>query len=179
MKRIFVIIGIVAIGLSSCDKERPDTGGTNAQKMANEWWVQLYDPSGALVYPASYHGHMATYNSASNDNTIWIDDFPHISGTNWTGDIWAFKFKAVADLNSMTFAANQSASDLVGRVGSTPVEYKLKVNVTEGKILEDAGKSRTGVVTDSIYMKIEFSDDPATIYSIRGHARTRFSEDDY
>src|SRR5689334_393613 len=109
MKRFFLIIGIAAVGFSSCSK-KPDVGGTAAEAMANEWWVQLYDPTGALVYPASYHGHMATYNTAANDNTIWIEDFPHITGNPpfWTGDIWAFKFKANADFNNMTFSANQA-----------------------------------------------------------------------
>jgi hypothetical protein len=171
MKRIyFLSVALVTIVLSSCQK-KPDVGGTTPEKMANEWWVQLYDPAGGLAYSASYHGHMETYNSSANDNTIWIDDFPVKSGGSWGGDIWGFKIKAVADLNNLTFSAKQSVSALDG--------YNIKVNVTDGKIIENGGHSKTGVLTDSIYMKIEFEDDPGTIYSIRGHARTRFAEDDY
>jgi hypothetical protein len=161
MKRIFLFIAIAAIGFSSCSK-KPDVGGTDLQKMANEWWVQLYDPSGALVYPASYHGHIATYNSASSNDSLWIDD---------QAEIWDFKVKAKADINSLTFSTNKFVSVIDN--------YNIWVNITEGKILENAGKSKTGVVTDSIYMKIEFEDDPGTVYTLRGHARTRFSEDDY
>ena len=36
-----------------------------------------------------------------------------------------------------------------------------------------------GNVVDSIHMKVEFSDDPGTIYEMNGTARTRFAEDDY
>jgi hypothetical protein len=53
------------------------------------------------------------------------------------------------------------------------------VNLTEGKILPLAGKSRSGNVTDSIYFKANFSDDPSNTYVISGTARTGFIEDDY
>ena len=185
MKRISILtIVITAIAFSSCQK-KPDVGGTTTQKFANEWWVQLYEPSGSLPswWPSSYYAHIATYNTSANDNTFWIDDFPTIATNpapaHWTGNVWAFKFKATANTGNLTFTANQAASDLVGTSNNNPVQYKIKVNVTEGKILENTGHSKTGVLTDSIYMKIEFSDDPGTIYTMRGHARTKFAEDDY
>jgi hypothetical protein len=171
MKKIyFSAIAVTLFAFYSCQK-KPDIGGTTPQNMANEWWVQFYDPTGALATSANYYGHIKTYNTSANDNTIWIDDFPEESGGSWTGNIWAFKIKAVADLNNLTFSAKQSVSALDG--------YNIKVNVTDGKIFENGGHSKTGVLTDSIYMKIEFEDDPGTIYSLRGHARTRFAEDDY
>ena len=69
MKRIYVL-SIVAtlIFISACQK-KPEVGGTATQKMANEWWVQLFDPSGALAVPAGYHGRIATYNSSTNTAT--------------------------------------------------------------------------------------------------------------
>jgi len=57
--------------------------------------------------------------------------------------------------------------------------YPITVNVTDGKILLNAGHSKSGNVVDSIHMQIEFSDDPGTIYEMNGGARTRFAEDDY
>jgi len=162
MKKFFLIIGVVLIAFTSCEKDKPDTGGTNMEAFANEWWVQLYDPAGALVYPDTYHGHIATYNTAANNNEFWIDD---------QAEIWDFKVKAQGNLSDMSFNALQAQSVVEG--------YEIIVNITNGKILRDAGRSRTGVVTDSIYMDIEFEDDPGVVYSIRGHARTRFAEDDY
>ena len=53
------------------------------------------------------------------------------------------------------------------------------MDVLEGKIIADAGHSKTGVVTDSIYIKAVFSDDPGTEYEMVGHRRTGFVEDDY
>ena len=161
MKRILLIIGVVAIGFSSCQK-KPDIDGTEAQNMASEWWVQLFHQDGTLAYPPTYWGHIATYNTASNGSEIWIDD---------QGEIWDFKIKVKADLANRTFSADKAVSVVPN--------YNIWVTVTEGKILEKAAKSRTGVVTDSIYMKVLFEDDPGETYTIRGHARTKFAEDDY
>ena len=158
-KLIFCIATITLVYLTSCQK-KPDVGGTATQKMSNEWWVKLYDPGGAEV---TDFGHIATYNTSANtNNQIWIDD---------QGEIWDFKIKVNADPNNLTFSANQAESVVD--------QYNIKVTVTDGKIIENGGHSKNGVITDSIYMKIEFEDDPGTVYTLRGHARTRFAEDDY
>jgi hypothetical protein len=171
MKSINKLLFLLAIVLfvAGCTK-KPDIENTTPVKFANEWWVQ--------VDGSNSRSHIKTYNTAANDNTFWIDDFPHISNGAWTGDVWAFQFKATGDLNNLTFAANQSPSDLSGTVGNTLVEYKIKVDVTEGKVIPNGGHSKTGVVVDSIYMKIKFSDDPGT-YTLTGHGRTGFFEDEY
>jgi hypothetical protein len=157
MKRIFVIIaGITLIAVSSCSK-KPDTGGTATESMANEWYVTLYDGTS----PEVSHAHIYTYNSAANSNEIWLDD---------DGNVWEFKVKAAADVSALTFSASN--------VTSIWPSYNIKVNITDGKIIPNAGKSKTGNVTDSIYMKIKFEDDPRT-FTLAGHARTRFAEDDY
>jgi hypothetical protein len=53
------------------------------------------------------------------------------------------------------------------------------IKVYEGKVLPGAGRSKTGVTADSIFLRVEFPDDPGNIYGIRGHQRTGFFEDDY
>lgn len=46
MKRIYFLSAVTAIlAITSCQK-KPDIGGTATQKMANEWWVKLYDDGG-------------------------------------------------------------------------------------------------------------------------------------
>jgi hypothetical protein len=165
MKKLIISSCLMVFLFTSCKKNLPDVGGTNAERMANEWWVSLYQ-GGVDVY-GGYHGKIATSNTAANSNEIWVTDFP--SGSS--GNIWGFKVKAQADLNNLTFTANQSVSD-------NPV-YPVKVTITEGKIIPGAGRSKSGNVTDSIYMKIEFSDDAGTIYELKGHARTKFIEDEY
>jgi hypothetical protein len=160
MKKIIGLIGIALI-IASCSK-KPDTGGTASESLSNEWWAEL-KLDGDNVYGPGAFGHIATYGTAANDNTIWIDDtFDHL---------WDFKVKATADFSALTFSANESVSIVDG--------YDIKVTITDGKVLPGVGHSKTGNKTDSIYMKIEFEDDPGTIYTLEGHGRTRFSEDDY
>jgi hypothetical protein len=157
MRNIVIIVLIFATAfVSACSKNLPDTGATSAVKVANEWWVQLDDGSG----PGDVV-KIATYNTASNPDSIWIDDLG--------GNVWDMKFKAKVDLNALTFASQNVQNQA----------YNIKITVTDGKILSKAAKSKSGNVTDSIYMQIEFSDDPGTKYKLAGHARTEFSEDEY
>lgn len=160
-KKIFPVV-LIAFGsmlFAACKKNNlPDVGGTAAQNMANEWWVQTkldgVDLTGFLK--------IATYNTADNNSDIWVDDLGHI---------WPFKIKAQANLNNLTFSATESVSAVPN--------YDIKVNVTDGKVILNGGHSKSGNVADSIYMKIEFEDDPGTVYEITGHSRTKFIEDEY
>jgi hypothetical protein len=106
------------------------------------------------------HFKIATYNSSANDDSIWIDDFQNG---------YQVKFKAKADYTNLTFATSNAANQY----------YPITINLTDGKILLNAGHSKSGNVVDSIHMQLEFSDDPGTIYEMNGGARTRFAEDDY
>ncbi|HEV8283697.1 MAG TPA: lipid-binding protein [Chitinophagaceae bacterium] len=159
MKKIIIFSGLVIFLFSSCKQELPDVGGTAAEKMANEWWVTLDLPGQPDVFGIG-HFKIATYNTAANNDSIWIDDFENG---------WQVKFKAKADFTNLTFTANKAPNQY----------YPITVNLTDGKILLNAGHSKSGNVVDSIHMKVEFSDDPGTIYEMNGGARTRFAEDDY
>ena len=159
MKKIFFLSGAVIFLLCSCKKNLPDVGKTAAEKMANEWWVTL-DQGGTQDALGLGHFKIATYNTSANDDSIWIDDFQ--SG-------WQVKFKAKADYNNLTFSTTDAPNEY----------YPITVNLTDGKILLNAGHSKSGNVVDSIHMQIEFSDDPGTIYEMNGGARTRFAEDEY
>jgi hypothetical protein len=157
MKRIFVIIaGLAMVTFLSCSK-KPDTGGTSAQKVANEWWVSFklngVDPGVGIT-------HLVTYNTSANNGEIWIDD---------EENTYEYKVKAQVDYSALTF-----------KTANADNEYgSYKATITDGKILLNAAKSKTGNVTDSIYFKVVFSDDPTDTWTVSGHARTRFSEDDY
>ena len=158
MKKSILLAALGAILFTSCDKNLPDVGGTTPEKLANEWWV-TFTVDGDDIYGLG-HTKLVTYNTAANNNEIWIDDQEHT---------WEYKVKALADLNNLTFSANQATDQYHG----------ISVNIANGKVLPGAGRSRTGNVSDSIYMEVEFSDDPGTTYVVSGHGRTRFDEDEY
>jgi hypothetical protein len=157
---------LIIILAPSCKKTLPDVGQTAAVSMANEWWVTLDLGAQKDVYGIG-HFKIATYNSAANDNFLWIDDFKNGYG---------FKSKVTADFSALTFSSAK-ADNLYYVTGSTA--FPQTVKITEGKIFPGLGHSKSGNVTDSIYMKVEFSDDPGKVYSMPGTARTRFTEDEY
>lgn len=156
MNKSIILFFVLALVAPSCKKNLPDVGGTSAQKMANEWWCQIF--VGTADVGGGYHKLM-TYNTAANADSLWIDDLKNL---------YEFKVKMKADYNGLTFTTTQAQNEY----------YNIKVDIT-GKILLNAAKSKSGNTTDSIYMQAKFTDDPSTTYIIRGHARTKFSEDEY
>ncbi len=159
MKKITsaLVIIVAVVAFSSC-KKTLDPGGTSAVKVANEWWVQLTQ-NGQDIYNLG-HFKIATYNTAANDNNIWVDDY--LNG-------WQVKFKVPVDYSNLTFSTPSSQNEY----------YNITVRVSQGQFLPGAGRSRTGNVADSIHMRVVFSDDPNTTYEMNGTSRTRFPEDDY
>ena len=73
MKKIFLVMGLGILILTSCQKVK-DAGATSAVKVANEWWVTL-DSVGIADYYGIGHIRIATYNTSGNNNDIWVDDY--------------------------------------------------------------------------------------------------------
>ena len=153
-----VCIAVLTVLVSACSK-KPDIENTSTYKMSNEWFVQTY-ADGALALDFT---KILTYNTADPaSGKIWLDD---------QEQIWPFKSKIDVDYPTLTFKPVASAENLY--------ETGESINVIEGKIIPNGGHSKTGVAVDSIYLKIEFSDDPGTTYEFKGHGRTGFFEDEY
>jgi hypothetical protein len=51
--------------------------------------------------------------------------------------------------------------------------------VKEGKIIKSGAKSKSGRTVDSIYLKYAFKSAPSVDYTLKGHERTGFTEDEY
>jgi len=152
---------------SSCEREKPDPGATASVNMADEWWVKMY-LNGVQVplgtSSTSQFKHFYSYNTAENDNHMWFDD----RGT--FGSSKRFKAMVVADYSALTFSGANLAN--LGQTGTT-------VTITNGKVLKGVGHSKTNEKTDSIFLNVEFSGDAGKIYTVTGHARTFFIDDDY
>lgn len=165
MKKMFLILGFGIFVLSSCQKVK-DAGATSAVKIANEWWATL-DSVGIQDYYGIGHLRITTYNTADNNDQIWVDD-------NKAG--YGFKAKATADYTNLTFSSVPLANNAYFVAGGA---FPETVHITEGKVFSKMGHSKSGNITDSIHFKIEFSDSPGFIYEMNGVERTRFPEDDY
>lgn len=150
--------------LSGCAKETQVPGLTsiNGKSMINEWWVTLKIGTTDLI---GTHIHFATYNTTENNDSLWLDDL-----TNGYG----MKCKVKRDIENLSFLTSSSHDEYEDANGND-----VNVSITNGKIIYNGGISKTGIITDSIYMEAVFTDDPSTTYIISGTARTRWLEDDY
>ncbi|QLC67406.1 hypothetical protein LPB248_14180 [Flavobacterium sp. LPB0248] len=150
---------LVLTSFVACDEVGDtDPGGTSVESMAGDWYITLTDSEGHVVVEHALH---STYNTAANDNTMWIDDAKK--------GYW-IKCKVNVDPKTGTFSATTSDNLLDGS----------KVTITEGKIEKGAGVSKGGHKVDKISFRAHFDYDKAG-YDIlyEGHKRTGFYEDEY
>ena len=155
-----LLLILFVAGLNSCSK-KPDVEYTATYKMSGEWFTRYYETGNATPVSATYR-KILTYNTSDpTSNQIWVADTL----------FWPFRSKLDVDYPNMAFKPVTSTPNL-SEPGQT-------VKVYEGKILPNMGHSKSGNIVDSIYLKVEFSDDAGTLYEIRGHYRTGFQEDDY
>jgi hypothetical protein len=155
-----ISIILVAIILVSACSKKPDIEYTSTYKMAGEWFTRYYHNNAAVT---PFH-KIVSYNvSDPAAAQVWVDDLGQ----------WPFVAKFDVDIASLAFKAMSNVSN-----ANTASPAKT-LKVLEGKVLPGTGHTKTGVVVDSIYIRMEFSDDPGEIYEIRGHQRTGFFEDEY
>lgn len=155
-----VLVSILFVGLISCENngyEDFKQEATPSVAMNGEWYIDVIKESNGSVQVE--HALHKTFDS--NDGKMFIDDAKH----GW----W---LKGKLNINTADLTFNVSAEPNLNDPGST-------FTITEGKIIKNAGKSKTGVVVDSIYFKAEFSYEPGVKYIHAGHRRTGFEEDDF
>ena len=158
---------MLSMGFTACDVETNEKpGGVNIEKMCGNWDVMWYavDASGNILDEWT-EGTIYTYNRADNGTTqMWLDD---------KQTYWNFQFLVDIDYAGKTFAASERDYDSAG---------SGKAVVTNGMILEGAGKNLHGNPTDSIAFEISFSDDeyPAKYgfdhYLVTGTKHSGFTE---
>lgn len=163
-KYLILLLTIFSVSFVACDDDT-EPGGTNVEKMAGDWWVTVNVISNGQDLGDAGVGHiqMYTYNTAANTGQdMWIDD---------DKNFWDYKIKVNVDYTTRTF----STTDFVSNI-----KYDCKVKVTDGKILEGAATTPSGMPADSIVYNIQFDDDPdGLIYKVSGFRRTGFAADDF
>ncbi|WP_369048066.1 lipid-binding protein [Tenacibaculum sp. UWU-22] len=145
----------------SCDKTGdPEVGGTVLQEFSGDWWVVALKPDGVTPAYGGDYVHFTTYNTAANDNTLWLDD---------NNQFMQIKSKVSVDINKETFNGQTNADEIY---------TKGKVTVTEGSFSRKSYTTASKTVVDEITFKAEFDWDPGTVYVFKGHRRTGFAEDE-
>lgn len=147
---MFMFAVLATFGFSSCDPETDEEpGGTNVEKMAGMWDVQVHaiNEDGSIEYEDPYGigtFTINTYNTAANNNTeMWFDD----------SNFWGVKMKVNVDYANAIF----SAPDGTAYDFTTPDGGKVKG--MKGKILYGQGKNIHGMPCDSICVEVAFDDD--------------------
>lgn len=162
MKKYFYILTLFVLSISACKKDEP-VGGTAVQDLSGEWWVQI-DGTG------DYYG-ISTYNTADNSSTlIWLNL------TKFYGDADNTVFgKVNVNVDAKTFSGQK-----VVNAGSYKYDGGATFTVTNGKVTPNGAVGPSSKAkTDAITLDVEFSDDPGTVYHLKGYHRTKFVGDDH
>jgi hypothetical protein len=158
-----LVLLLCTIFFISCEDERGyddyDAERTTTVAMNGEWFVDIKNQAGGTAL--AQHIIYRTYDTSLSDGSMYIDNR---SGT------YIMRGKVNTDSNALTFSATNEAN--ITRPGTT-------FTITEGKILKNAARSRSGNVVDSIYFRGVFSHTPGTTFIFSGHKRTGFLEDEY
>ncbi|KAA9340785.1 lipid-binding protein [Adhaeribacter soli] len=169
IKFLGVLALVFSAGLfTACDKDDdPKVELSAAKDNAGEWWVkyEVADEDGVYsdIYGAGYT-HLYTYNTADNvSDKLWVSD---------EHNFWDYRVKTNLDPGNRTFSST-------GQKSAVP-EYDIVVDITDGKILKDAGRTASGKTVDSIAFFIKFEDDTdGFTYRVSGHRRTGVPEDEH
>lgn len=175
MKKINILYTIlIVLAITSC-KDDYEPFKSNTVDISDEWWIQYfgYNDNDSVVLLYDYDEikeyllnvldeeprikSMAISNtSANDDDSVWVEH-----------NFWPFKSKLGFNSSTNTFVPATYSS----------LFNDVTVKLIEGKILKDAALSTSNRVTDSIYLKIEFSDDEGNEYIIAGYRNTGWIED--
>lgn len=117
-----------------------------AYPVAGDWTLKAHVDNEEVAGPFE----VKIYNTSFGQDSIWIDDY--------NGNFYQMKCKAKVDMSNLTFQTAGSTNAITG--------YGINVKVMEGKVINK----------DSIYFKMEFSDDPGTVYTLSGHRTTSYEE---
>jgi len=149
------------VTFTSCDEVGDiEIGETNVKSMSGDWWIIALEPDGVTPAYGGDYEQFSTYNTADNDNGMWINDYGH-----WM----EIQTKVVADIKNKTFVGIAGAPEEI--TGGT-------VSVSNGKIIPSSYSTTSNTMVDAIEFEAEFDWDPGTVYVFKGHKRTGFAEDE-
>ncbi len=180
LNKIILLIAVISMFTACQEEYEPEM--IAGHEVAGEWFAQTYYGGSPVIG----HEHILTYNTAAADGKqMWFDDLGHIWPVKAKIDISGSTFAGTGDNMEVPIYSYDTLDierdptvDPIDSVDQNFEGYET-ITIMEGKIIEDAGKSKTGVTVDSIYVRCSFSDDPGEEYEIKGHRRTGFVEDDY
>lgn len=172
MKRsLLIVVAALAVTIVACTKDNGTTEIVNTTTLSKHWFVRVQGPSSTSNYTlfstrslniVEVVDTFGTQQSRLLTDTMTLDDHNFLNPT--------LRANVRIDAPSRTFGAGQ---------------YKNWNNtsdsliVKEGKMIKSGGRSRSGNVVDSIYIRYAFKSAPTVEYQLKGHERTGLLADEY
>jgi len=172
MKRfLLAFLTIASVVIISCSKDEGLTDTPTTTTLAKHWFVRVQGPAGTSNY-SLFSTRTLTIVSVVDTfgnqqgrllaDTIVLDDHNQFSPT--------LRANVRQDVASRTFGAGT---------------YKNWNNIAdsvvlkEGRMFKSGGRSKSGNVVDSIYIRYAFKSDPSIDYLLKGHERSGLVADEY
>ncbi len=148
MKKI-IVFALIAILAISCQKD--PIGGTATQAISGEWSViyDAVDADGNVIIPDVNGGYSRVLTFCTSKNaadSIFVADEQYFT---------AFQGKIPCNLGQMAFGSADMTDNLYG----STAYHGAGMIVNNGKILEGAATTPSGMPADSIYFELSFDVD--------------------
>lgn len=165
-KYVIILFAALSFSLVSCEETETEPGGTAVEKMAGDWIVtwELKDDQGVWKDVLGGTVSLNTYNTAANVPTeMWLKE-NYLLNT---------AIKVSTNYDGRTFEMAKKTIDVDEDMWGNP---QITLDITEGKVLEGAAKSPSGMPVDSIVCFVNVKDDGT--YKVAGFRRTGFPADE-
>jgi len=164
MKNIYIyVVLFLCIGtFTSCDEdgyEEYTQVNSPVVEASGDWFVE---PFVGATQVGAFLKITTSNTNANGPAELQIFDLKNF---------WEFKVNTPIDMSNLTFSGADLPSDVDG--------YTVSVTITNGVITKNTHTTEIGSVTDSISFDVEFSDDPGTVYTLKGYKRTGFLGDEH
>lgn len=160
-KYIILLFATLSLSLTGCEETDIEPGGTAVEKMAGTWYVTWEAKDAQGVWQDILGGtvEVDTYNTAANIPTeMWLYE-------TYMLDI---PLKVSTHYDARTFEMAETTIT----VGDAP----MTLSITDGKVLEGAATTPSGMPADSIVFFVNIQGDDT--YKVAGFRRTGFAEDE-
>jgi hypothetical protein len=161
MKKLFIFLSILLAGFFVACDEDLEIWDSETLDYSGKWYFKVQGANGDVEKEYGSHT-LHTYNSAANlEDELWLDDVNNVLGItvkfNIAGNLASFKSddatEAAAGQNAKDFPSPASEPTTEGETEVVP-NYFNKATILEGKVLKEAGVSKSGDAVDSIYLKL-------------------------
>lgn len=167
MKKYLILLFVaLSFSLTGCEETDIEPGGTAVEKMAGAWYVtwEQKDAQGQWQDMLGGTIEVDTYNTAANVPTeMWLKETYLLETA----------FKVSTNYGARTFEMGEKTVPVDEKTWGAP---EIKLTITDGKVLEGAATTPSGMPADSIVFFVNVQGDQT--YKIAGFRRTGFTEDE-